>query len=128
MNVSLLSLIWAYPQPPFHYLSFAVPKESGSFSHYSSALGWQLPLGFRAKPACPFVSLSIHLIWGAAVLLLGLLVVAVVLFAVLSRRKGMKLLYLSYHSSVWKRRTGDRVCVRSLDESPLLKSQERELG
>lgn len=34
---------------------------------------------------------SIHLIWGAAVLLLGLLVVAVVLFAVLSRRKGHRL-------------------------------------
>ncbi|KAH0518587.1 Trem-like transcript 1 protein [Microtus ochrogaster] len=34
---------------------------------------------------------SIHLIWGAAVLLLGLLVVAVVLLAVLARKKGMKL-------------------------------------
>lgn len=34
---------------------------------------------------------SIHLIWGAAVLLLGLLVVAVVLFAVLARKKGHRL-------------------------------------
>lgn len=109
VKMSLLSLIWAYLQPPFHDFSFIVPKESGSFSRDSSALGWQLPSGFRAKPAYPFVSLSIHLIWGAAVLLLGLLVVAVVLFAVFARRKGMKL-STSSSGSVWKRRAGDRVC------------------
>lgn len=63
------------------------PKESGSFSHDSGALCWQLRSGPRAKPAYPFVSLSIPLIWGAA-LLLGLLVVAVVLFAVMARKKG----------------------------------------
>lgn len=123
--MSLLSLIWAYPQPPFHDLSFIVPKESGSFSRDSSALGWQLPSGFRAKPTYRFVSLSIHLIWGAAVLLL---VVAVVLFAVFARRKGMKL-STSSSGSVWKRRAGDRVCFpheksfRSLEKSPLLELQ-----
>lgn len=61
-------------------------------------------------------------------LLLGLLVVAVVLFAVLARKKGMKL-SSSSSSSVWKRRVEDRVCFPheksfcSLDESPLMESQ-----
>lgn len=76
------------PILPFHLLSFMVPQEGGSFSHYSSALGRQPPSGLRAKPAYPFLSLSTPLIWGA-VILLGLLVVAVVLFAVLATRKGM---------------------------------------
>lgn len=67
------------------------PKESGSISHYSRALGLQLSSGLSAKPDYPFLSLRIQLIWGA-VLLLGLLVVAVVLFAVMARRKGMYLL------------------------------------
>ncbi|KAK2113686.1 Trem-like transcript 1 protein [Saguinus oedipus] len=50
------------------------------------APGQQLPTGFRSKPAHPFLFLSIPLIWGA-VLLLGLLVAAVVLFAVMAKRK-----------------------------------------
>lgn len=62
-------------------------KQNGSYSHYSRALGRQVPSVPRAKPANPFVSLSIPLIW-SAVLLLGLLVVAVVLFAVMARKKG----------------------------------------
>lgn len=47
----------------------------------------QLPAGFRAALTCPFVSLSVPLIWGSVVLL-GLLVVAVALFDVMARRKG----------------------------------------
>lgn len=70
---------------PVYLLTITGPKESGSFSHYSGALGRQLRSGPRAKPA--FVSLSIPLIWGA-VLLLALLVVAVVMFAVMARKKG----------------------------------------
>lgn len=70
---------------PSHLLTVMGPKES--FSHYSRARGQQLPSGPGTKPVYPFVSLSIPLIWGA-VLLLGLLVVAVVLFAVMARRKG----------------------------------------
>lgn len=55
--------------------------------HFSRIPGKQLRARFRAKLTYSFVSLSGPLIWGA-VLLLGLLVLAVVLFAVMAKRKG----------------------------------------
>lgn len=57
------------------------------FCYRSGAPGEQLPAKFRLKLPYPFVSFSIPLIWGAA-LLLGLLVAAAVLFAVMAKRKG----------------------------------------
>ncbi|XP_032958415.1 trem-like transcript 1 protein isoform X1 [Rhinolophus ferrumequinum] len=61
-------------------------KRAALLCHCSGIPGKQLPTGFRAKLFCPFVSLSIPLIWGTVVLL-GLLVAAVVLFAVMAKRK-----------------------------------------
>lgn len=68
--------------------------------HCSKIPGKQLSAGFRTKLNCSFVFLSIPLIWGA-VLLLGLLVAVVVLFAVLAKRKGRWLsIPLSQHGSM----------------------------
>lgn len=86
-NVSLLSPIRAGPPPSIPSpLSYRSQRKQQLFSLLQGS--WAAAsLRPRAKPAYPFVSLSIPLIWGV-VLLLGLLVVAVVLFAVMARKKG----------------------------------------
>ena len=61
--------------------------KSGTLLYCSRVPGEQLPARFRLELTYPFMSFSIPLIWGA-VLLLGLLVAAVVLFVVMAKRKG----------------------------------------
>lgn len=61
--------------------------KNNTLLHHSGVPGEQLPARFRPELTYPFMSFSIPLIWGA-VLLLSLLVVAVVLFAVMAKRKG----------------------------------------
>jgi hypothetical protein len=75
---------------PYHLPLTVVFQEFGSSP---TASGLLESSSCRAQPTYPFLSLSIPLIWGV-VLLLGLLVAAVVLFAVMARRKGR---FLSIH-------------------------------